>query len=506
MQRLRALLEDASSNRGEWEKGFKPVHYKRLTVNFRQADILAEYGAVELESAFGMKPYYTQAVIAGGILSGAYDTVIAVTPSQYGKSYLMSRVALLCAYYGQEISVVGAIANVADIIMQHARKALQNCVADLRRSLSTDKLAKVDKMDGSLSREKISFPGRGSLQSFSLADAYGDLSRNKAVGRGTGYIVDEAANVSDKALAELGRRELSSTDGSRQLLVMISNPHKPGTFYDALTEENPDERTLIVWMDALTAVQEGRWTAEEVLNSEFAKHSDTRQRYWMCELPSEGQGMFAPPKVEDKEVEGYHFLGVDPAYKGKDNLCIADVVFTDEKPHLYVNDVASVKKTPWVDGVTSKDIIDTVTRTFKAVGGRYLCADIGQGIWLVEGLKKTIGDLSQGIVFGASPTKWRVQDKQYAATNAVNQRAEMHLDLQSLLDSEDIVFSRKAWEKVKTVFPYITMERKSNGKVLVRKKEEIKALIGHSPDELDAILLAIHAAIMYMPNQEDYIT
>ena len=88
MKRLRKLLESADEKfmLGKFPmRGNIPVHYKRLSVKPEEADRLAMIGAMEIFSAFNIQLYYTQSVIAGAMLSGDYDTVVVVSPSQYGK-------------------------------------------------------------------------------------------------------------------------------------------------------------------------------------------------------------------------------------------------------------------------------------------------------------------------------------------------------------------------------------------------------------------------------------
>lgn len=490
MERLKNLLLSADENRGKWLIGNKPVHYKRLSVDFKEADRLAQLGAIKIGAAFNTVLYYSQAVIAGAILSGDYDTCIIVSCSQYGKSFLMGRIGLLLAYEGHQVSVAAAAKDKTDIILGHTRKAVSEAAPEILNKLLNESKKKVDNLDKSLSKAKIGFAQGGYVEALTLGDNYEDLSRNKAVGIGTDFIVDEAAMISTKALRELGRRQLSSIDGKSKLLVMISNPHQPGYFYDKLTGP-ADKRTLILWMDALTAAQEGRWTVEQILDSDFAQEEDTRTRYWMCELPTQGKSMFGYLKVGEG-WEGTHYLGVDAAYKGKDNICVADVVKGPKG--LYVKEVVRIPKPHWIDGVTGQEIVRDVIRIAKGLNAKHVCVDQGYGVWLVMGLQNAHVNVT-GVNFGSGPSKDRKAAKHYAARMAYNKRAEMHLDLESLTEDGKVIFSRQAYEKIQDVLPFITKSLRTNGTYMIRSKDEVKAMIGRSPDELDAVLLGIHAAI-----------
>ena len=90
--------------------------------------------------------------------------------------------------------------------------------------------------------------------------------------------------------------------------------------------------------------------------------------------------------------------------------------------------------------------------------------------------------------------------------NAANKRAELHLDLQDLIETQSVKFSEEAYEKIKDTLPYVSSERKSNGRIQIKPKADVKAVIGRSPDELDSVLLSIHAAMLYINETRDYMT
>ena len=73
----------------------------------------------------------------------------------------------------------------------------------------------------------------------------------------------------------------------------------------------------------------------------------------------------------------------------------------------------------------------------------------------------------------------------------------MHLDLQNLIDDQVFDMTQEAYEKVQDTLPFVLADRKANGKITVRPKDKIKESIGRSPNELDALLLGIHAAIVF---------
>lgn len=494
---LELLFENEHTDLLPWLIGQIPKHYKRLSVSNKEAMRLAKLGAQKMAAYYNITLFYSQAMIAGAIFDPKYDEIVVVTPSQYGKSWLLGHVANARAYEGAEQYIAATTANLTQMIMAHVAHSTQEA-ADEVKAVLLNKKDELDRLATSISKTRVAYKTGGFVESITLGDTYQDnLGTNKALGRAGDYIVDEAALVSEKAFIEMGRREFANIDGSKYKMIMLSNPHNPGIFYDKLTDPNPPKSRFILWMDSLTAVEEGRFSKQTVFESDFAKNKSTLRRYLLCVLDQDGGGMFDVPKVHKEPIENdytQYFLGIDAAYKGKDNISIA-LVAVDEQG-MRVEEVIDLEKRNWIDGVTSKDIIREITRIDRKFHVANVCVDVGYGVWLVEGLVQNRVN-AIGVNFASRPTKEREKARHYAATNAENKRAEMHLDLQNLIEDGTISFSEQAYSQVKAALPYITSERKSTGKIKICPKESIKALIGKSPDELDAVLLGIHAAITF---------
>lgn len=491
-ERLKELLKGVEPGE-EWLPDRRmPTHYKRLTCDMKEAVRLADLGGQELFINFGFKPFFTQGLIAGAILSGDYDKVTVVTVFQYGKTITVGHTALLLARDGDPVYVAANTSGLTDMVMGQVYAAVREASPSLKQEIVGDGLKKADKVGSSLSRQRIGYANGGLVEAVSLGGTYQDTEHNKAVGRGGAYIIDEAALVPESVYVETVRGAFARTDDKSYVQVAISNPHNPGWFYDDLTGEC-DKRHLVIWMDARTCAEEGRWSVEKILKDAESLRDDDIQRYLLCELPDAGMGMYGTPDLIE-HVEGLSFLGVDAAYKGKDSIYVSHIVQGNGK--LHVKEIAEVKKPKWVDGQTSKEIIEAISRVARAVDAAFVCVDIGFGVWLVEGL--TLQGINvRGVNFGSGPTKERMKAHQYSAVNALNMRAEMHIDVQDLMENKVLTMSSKAFEQIKDVLPLITYERNATNKIRIRPKIEIKNLIGHSPDAWDALLLGVHAAIVY---------
>lgn len=515
---LENLFEQQTYDLPKWVgRGRIPSHYKRLTCTKEEADRLAEIGFIEIFKYYGESTFYTQSLIAGACLSGDYDKVTVVSPSSYGKSWLFGRIGNILAYEGaagEATYVVAATQDSTKMIMGHVGASLQNIAPEVKNAL-LNKKDQIEKLTTTLSKQKIAFAGRGSIEPITTGDTYDEnIAQNKVVGKPGNYLCDEAALISEESFAELGRAEFARVDGRNYLRAMISNPHRPGFFYSELTKpiEEVGKREIIIWMDALTAVEEERLTREKVFKSTFAKHKSTLRRYLLCVLDDDGEGMMTMPDVYEAPVEGdyiQYFMGVDSAYKGKDNIEVTITAVgkddTLQKTGIFVEKTQKIIKKHWVEGKTPKDIINQLARIAKSYNVALCCVDVGWGVWLTEGLRDK-GVNVVGINFGAAPTRQRVKNKEYSATNAANKRAEMHLDFQDLADNRVLMVSEEVKDAIKDTLPYISSERKASGKIQIRPKEAIKAIIGKSPDEFDSVLLSIHAVVLFFENTAFAIT
>ena len=447
------LLKSATPARKlrKWTRGRIPEHYKRLNISDEDAVRLAKIGAVEAMSLFGTNLFFTQALILGAIKSGEYQTFVVVTPSQYGKSWLSGQIAIMLADMGREVHVAAGTEDTTNIIMKNVIDHLQTVDDSVKQKL-LDYNDKVEKLQSSTSKKKLTFKGGGSIDGITLGATTDDSKKhNKAIGRGGDYIIDEAGLVPEDAYAEVGRREFSNVDGKKGLLFQISNPHAEGMFYDKLTEDNPPEGTLILW--------------------------------WV-----QGEPGFN------------YFIGVDSAYKGVDKipLCLSA---TTPEGKVRVLDIMILDKKEWVDGLTSELIVQDILNVVKRLNVKFICCDIGFGVYIVEGLAKHANEYGEffvkGINFGAGTTKLRKEKNHFSAKYGYNMRAELHMDMQQLMDSGNLTFTSKTAKMLSKQMGAVRTQPRPNGKTSIISKDEIKARIGHSPDELDSCLLSIHALLMY---------
>jgi len=493
----------------KWLVGYIPKHYKRLSISMAEANELAVTGATEAVAYFGTKLYFTQALLFGAVASGRYQKFIVVTPSQYGKSWLCGQLALWLANKNHQVYVSGGNTNTTEIIMNKTIGHIQHADREI-----TDKLLetadKLERLQTSLSKKKLSFRGGGSVEGLSLGDTFNNpLKSNQAVGRGGDFIVDEASLISDDAYAEMGRREFAQEVGDPYISFEISNPHNPGRFFDKLTHTTIPKGTLIVWMDIRTAYEEGRVKSkEQVLESEFFQNKSTCKRYLLCELEDYSEAsLFEPVTCDDSELseELEYCLGVDSAYKGEDGIATV-LSAVDRQGKIRVLDHVAIKKEHWVDGRTGEEVVQSLVKIIQTYHVKHVCVDVGYGVYIVEGLAKRAQDFTvTPIAFGSGTTDYRKKAGHYAAVQGANKRAEMHLDLADLIENQRLSMTSEMHALVKEQLNAVQVYHKSGDvkpKTAIIPKDDIKKKIGKSPDELDATLLSVHAVLLHRLEQK----
>lgn len=495
-----------------WVKGRIPAHYKRLSISMEEATELATAGASASLACFGTGMYFTQALITGAALSRKYDRLVIVTPSQYGKSWTCGQIALMLANRDEPTYIAGSDNNTTEIIMGKVLSHVQTADESLTRKL-LDTPTKLEKLQASVSKRKLSFKGGGLVEPISLGETYSDAKKgNSAIGRGGNFILDEASRISDDVYAEMGRREFAQEGGERFISIEISNPHNPGWFMDALTASEVPEGTLIIWMDCLTALEEGRIKSrKQILNSSFFKNKSTCTRYLLCELDDYSEeSMFPEPVIDDSEPDlfAHYYMGIDSAYKGKDRINAVVGVFETNgmvraiESHI-IEKVAAADRvsedTKWVDGKSSQHILKQLRNIIIANNVRTVCIDSGYGVYIIEGLVQMCpGVAIYGVEFGSGTTKVRKVKLNYSAVYGENKRAEMHMDVQNLMEEGRMTYSSQVAELIADEMRAVMYTRKPNGKTQIIAKKEIKKILGKgkSPDILDSALLMVHAIIL----------
>ena len=500
-------------------KGKIPKHFKRNSIREREGfEKELEYyklGFTTALSEFNIELWWSQAVQFGAFLSGKYKTGYCVATPRYGKSFLCGIMANHFAYEGENCYAVGSTQEYSGIIIQHAREILVKSHPEVKEMLTfgDSDISSVDKRLkrglSSFSSEGFSFRNGGKLEGLSAGSNFTDPSKIHVIGRGGNMFGDEASDISPIALGHMGRREFESDDGRKLIMYLISNPRSLNNFFDFMTKEDLADDEFIMWLDVVTAIEEGsiKYTKEELMRSQFTITEDSIRENLLCEFPTERSNFFeASPDILDSfDANGKnldYFVGVDSAYKGSDSIQVT-VSVVDENNHATVLDTKDIKPKEWIDGITAIDIVNKIVTLANRLNAKGIAIDAGGGAHIVQPLKmrRLSGQLKcpvYDINFGGKVTEIKKLAKEPSAEYALNRRAEMHLMLRGMMEAQRVSFVRKVWDLISREMAFVSEIQKPEDRLVkIRPKSEIKKLLQRSPDELDSVMLSLHCAELY---------
>lgn len=500
-------------------KGKIPKHFKRNSIREREGfEKELEYyklGFTTALSEFNIELWWSQAVQFGAFLSGKYKTGYCVATPRYGKSFLCGIMANHFAYEGENCYAVGSTQEYSGIIIQHARGILAKSHPEVKEMLTfgDSDISAVDKRLkrglSSFSSEGFSFRNGGKLEGLSAGSNFTDPSKIHVIGRGGNMFGDEASDISPIALGHMGRREFESDDGRKLIMYLISNPRSLNNFFDFMTKEDLADDEFIMWLDVVTAIEEGsiKYTKEELMRSQFTITEDSIRENLLCEFPTERSNFFeASPDILDSfDANGKnldYFIGVDSAYKGSDSIQVT-VSVVDENNHATVLDTKDIKPKEWIDGITAIDIVNKIVTLANRLNAKGIAIDAGGGAHIVQPLKmrRLSGQLKcpvYDINFGGKATEIKKLAKEPSAEYAFNRRAEMHLMLRGMMEAQRVSFVRKVWDLISREMAFVSEIQKPEDRLVkIRPKSEIKKLLQRSPDELDSVILSLHCAELY---------
>lgn len=492
-----------------WIRGYIPNHYKRITIGKEEALELAKVGAVLAMSRFYKKPFFTQALLIGVCLASRYRTVTVVTPSQYGKSWTLGMIALLLADKQKKIRVVGntetQTANVMDAVLEH----IQTLAPEIKTKLFGT-LTRAEKLVQSTAKDKIAFKG-GSIEALSVKGTSSNPLTTQMMGKSGIVIVDEAALIDNDRYSEMGRRQVSNKEDieNSELFIEISNPHQKGVFYDHLTTDTPEDDSIVIWADVLTACEEGNYLSSRVPKLDFFNNRSTCKRYLLCELEEYSEeSMFEQPRIDDnpEKHDLTYCLGIDSAYTGKDSI-IATLSGVDAEGNIRLVSNVNLSKGTWEVGKTSVEVVNRILAIVYRYQVKVVTIDIGFGTHIIEPLALAAqGFLVIGVNFASSTTKARRSNgvRHFSAVYGTNKRSEMYLDMSQLIKSDNLYMTTALWEEMKESMQH-TKTLNRGAKIGVIPKDDIKLRIGKSPDELDSAVLSVHAIMLYLLSSSLYL-
>ncbi len=490
-------------------RGNRPEHIVKSTLSRDELDILAQKGAIRAFSGFRLRLYYFQAVIYGLLTSDEqrHRLLLIITPSRYGKSMVFSAAAIDLASEGKEVKVGGATKDKASIILGKTSLLLKDGAKEITDGL-VEAGTSLEKLSQQVSKSGLKWSGGGSLQTFSFSESKKttDVKGEGAIGLGGDVqMYDESPLISDDNYI-VGKRFMQ--ESSQTKLAEIGNPIRRNHFFQSYNDPN----YVVIHIDDTTAIQEGRMRQEDFDLVGYTPGSLEHKVYVKCEFPedSELDKFFTHmPIIEEiePEVGDDVYMGVDGAYTGADDLVCSLVAFNRSKLKVKLIEMVSLKKkfgNPRNDDEAVSKSVDYMHELLVSFKIKSIAIDYGFGIHLYEVWKQRFPDdiaRVHLVNFSSSPTKGR---NTHSALHSKNKRAEMYLDMQDITIKGMFYCCQSDYDKIRDELNAIPSPEYEVTKISIAKKDIIKqALGGRSPDNLDSIVLAIHAITLYKTLPQD---
>lgn len=518
-------------SRPRWVVGRVPSlsDYRKLSVDdMKEALTLAKIGQLMAEQFIPtvhgkpLKLYFTQALIVGaavltrevaekyGLDYDKYRSVLMVTPSRYGKSFLNAVACIIMAAgAGKEVQIGGATTSKANIIQNKIIELLPNATPEVLSGLIVakdesvdDALRKVQRLSTAVSKESLRWTNGGSINLFSTNEVRknADVAAAGAIGIGGDYAVfDEIQLMTPVGFRTASRFMVENPDTKR---FCVGNPMINGHFKELYDSPN----TFVIHANDITTIVEERMTRYGFQLTDMPTYSQEYRAFIETEFPDERSGtrffptlpqLWDPPKLPTPQRKTY-FMGIDSAYQGGDSI-IATLLSLNEgegKVWFAVEECVDVKKkfTNW-DVNTNFEVALELLKIWQSKHVVAGCIDIGFGVHIYEKMRELVPEIALEPINNAQrPTEDRIESD-YNARFAQNMRAELHLDMRDLCSNDLLYVNAIDYEEVMKEMREVGQSPEGQ-KIKIEPKKDIKARLGRSPDYLDSITLAVHAMIL----------
>nr|DAS05624.1 MAG TPA: DNA packaging protein [Caudoviricetes sp.] len=424
-------------------------------------------------------------------------------------SFLNAFIAIAnAALGGKEVRIGGATRDKAGLIQEKIVSLLPTASKEIQDGLvitdeDGDVNKKVQRLATQASKEALAWKSGGSIKLFSTNETKksADIAAAGAVGVGGDVVLlDEIQIMSPIGFRTASRFFMENNDTKR---FCVGNPQINGHFRDLYD----DPTTFVVHMNDSSAIIEGRMTRRQMELTGMPTYSNEYRSFVLTEFPPDNAGnrfFTTLPSVYDKTAfptpsQKISFMGIDSAYKGADSLIVTIVTLNISPERIWVSlDYQEDMKTRypvWDDTMTTLNICLDVLKLVERYGIERVSIDIGMGVQLYETLLRLSPDLDiEPVAFGSLPTEWRAETD-FNAKWALNKRAEMHLDLKELCESQMMYIAPEYYDDlIKQIREVGNSEQ--GQKIKIEAKKEIKRRLGQSPDALDSLCLAVRSLVL----------
>lgn len=424
-------------------------------------------------------------------------------------SYLNAFIAIAqAALGGKEVRIGGASKDKAGLIQEKIVELMPKTSKEIQDGLlasteDEDVNKKVQRLATQVSKEALAWRSGGSIKLFSTNEVKknAEVAAAGAVGVGGDLVIlDEIQLMTPMGFRTASRFFLENNETKR---FCVGNPQVNGHFKDLYDDPN----TFVVHLNDSGAIIEQRMTRRQFELTGMPTYSNEYRAFVLVEFPPDNTGnrFFSTlPTVFDStqfptQYQKLSYMGIDSAYKGADSLIVTIVSLCISPEKIWVQleyqEDMKAKYPEWDDTMTTLNICLDILKLRETYNVQSAAIDIGLGVQIYEGLVRLAPDFDlESVAFGSAPTEWRAETD-FNAKWAANKRAEMHLDLKELCETNMLYIYPQ-------YFDYIIKQMREVGnsetgqKIKIEAKKDIKRRIGQSPDALDSLCLAVRAMVI----------
>ena len=425
----------------------------------------------QFEMTDGQADIFNTILLKDYFIRRGYNRIQIEASTQYGKSSTIAMATILRSQgVKEDWGIVAGRQDKAEIIMGHIIKHLFDDERLLNR-LDIDEHERLDRIRRERSRRRLTWKGGGEVRTFSAQAGSQAKVKDSLTGFGMPNLVeDESALIGDSHQAMI-MRMLGAFGGG--YLVKVGNPFERNHFLRS--SKNP--RYYKIWIDYQQGLREGRYTEDFI---DEMREEDFFDILYECGFPKEDeidtkgfQRLIVDERIEKcKEIvehSGKKRLGFDFGEGGDENI---GVVRSDK-----FAEVVHRSKVP--DLMAQVGIIVQLVKDYGVKWDEVYLDGTGIGAGAVDRLEEMDKDVN-GI-------KW-AEKSILSETKYANLKAENYFETMHWLKAGGRISDDEGFDELKD----IKWKRRSDGRILIKSKEDMRKEGIQSPNVADALALTFN--------------
>ncbi len=262
-------------------------------------------------------------------------------PTRYGKSETLAlALIILAVFYKLKIPVIAGSKEKAEKIMEYVIEHVGDHPELHKGLLNLQGMKDIQKLKVSASKDTLRWATGGWIFITSVDMRQVSKEGEKAVGEGGDVVVLEEAGLIRKK--EQFSKIVRMTEGEWGKLVMSGNCIEKSIFEDAFN--NPLYHKVRISLKQ--AIEEGRYTKEELKNKKSQTTSKDWKRFYLVKFPKAGEfTYFRPERYEYLPAEDLEYYGaLDPALGEAKKGCLVGIVVLGVAKSGQVYEINSIGK------------------------------------------------------------------------------------------------------------------------------------------------------------------